>query len=63
MTKNKTKWERATSPLGVAQTIASLELNLRDESGSPRDITTLSSWYTEGGGNKWKWKLKNNTDC
>lgn len=63
MTKNKTKWERATSPLGVAQIIASLELNLRDEGGSPRDITTLSSWYTEGGGNKWKWKLKNNTDC
>jgi hypothetical protein len=56
LTRNKTKWDRATSALAVAQIIASLELGMMDRSGNPAEITTLSSWYRLGGGFRWSLK-------
>ena len=47
MIKDETKWKRATSALGIAQIIASLEMNWRDENDSPLDATILRNRYNK----------------
>src|SRR5205085_6391972 len=44
----------ATSPLGVAQIITAIEMNLRNVNGSLLSINTLNQWYINGGGHRWK---------
>jgi hypothetical protein len=47
MIKDKTKWDRAVSPLGIAQILASLEMGWRDDKGAPLDSTILRDRYNE----------------
>src|ERR1044072_5429292 len=58
MIKDKTKWDRAVSPLGVAQIIASLEMNWRDENDAPLDATILRNRYNKVA---LKWELRKRT--
>jgi hypothetical protein len=51
---SKTTRDHATSPLGVAQIIAAVQMNLRNSDGSLLSITTLNEWYRKGGGSRWK---------
>jgi hypothetical protein len=53
-----TTWEHATSPLGVAQIMTAVEMNLRKPDGSLLSINTLGERYTFGGGHRWKNKPK-----
>lgn len=55
MIKDKTKWDRAVSPLGIAQILASLEIGWRDDKGAPLDPTILRDRYNQVACD---WKMK-----
>jgi hypothetical protein len=51
---DRTTWNRAVSPFGVAWVITAIEMNLRNDDGSLWDIKKLWEWYKNGGGFEWE---------